>query len=550
MRDAAIAAERAGRPDEAARIFSEACAAYPRDASLLNSAGSFHARARDHARALVCFDGALAIQRDHGEAILNRAVTLSALGRDVEARRALVEAEPLLGRVARYWSARAAAERAGGDLSAAAFSYDRCLAIEPAHPRALHGRARAALERGEPEAADRYHQALAVTPGDAELWLGHAQSLAANGDTPRSLEIAAALVGQLPSWIAALELLAELRWATGERDLFSDHYETAVAQVADPAPLFRSWCGVLQGVDRYSEAAEVAARAAGVSDDDSSFRLMEAVHTGEAGDDERAARIFDTLALVSADRHLHEARHWLRLHDPARAEQLLASVIAERPGDVGAWALRDLAWRMMGDDRHQWLHGQPGLVALHPLALDASEFDAIVAMLDRVHDTAAVPIGQSVRDGTQTKGSLFDRHEPEAAVLRRAVADTLAEYRAGLPASDPRHPLLAHRDMPWRFAGSWSVRLARAGRHVAHIHPVGLISSASYFRLPPADPADRDGGTLELGASPGDLRIDVPAFATITPKLGYCALFPSTLYHGTRRFGAGQRMTAAFDVAI
>lgn len=53
-------------------------------------------------------------------------------------------------------------------------------------------------------------------------------------------------------------------------------------------------------------------------------------------------------------------RNWLRLGEIARAEAELATVRAAKPGDVVAWALTDLCWRLSGDARHEWLHGQPG----------------------------------------------------------------------------------------------------------------------------------------------------------------------------------------------
>jgi hypothetical protein len=36
----------------------------------------------------------------------------------------------------------------------------------------------------------------------------------------------------------------------------------------------------------------------------------------------------------------------------------------------------------------------------------------------------------------------------------------------------------------------------------------------------------------------------------IRPHVGRLALFPSTLFHGTRPFSAGERMTVAFDVVL
>jgi hypothetical protein len=120
-----------------------------------------------------------------------------------------------------------------------------------------------------------------------------------------------------------------------------------------------------------------------------------------------------------------------------------------------------------------------------------------------------------------------------------------------LPAADSAHPLLRHRDDIWRLAGSWSVRLSGGGDfHTSHIHPQGLVSSALYLEVPPANGQAAQEGWLEVGRPPPDLRLDLPPLQIIEPKPGHLALFPSTLYHGTRPFSTGRRMTAAFDVTL
>jgi len=40
----------------------------------------------------------------------------------------------------------------------------------------------------------------------------------------------------------------------------------------------------------------------------------------------------------------------------------------------------------------------------------------------------------------------------------------------------------------------------------------------------------------------------LPPIRTIEPKPGRLVLFPSTMWHGTRPFDAGERLTVAFDV--
>jgi hypothetical protein len=304
---------------------------------------------------------------------------------------------------------------------------------------------------------------------------------------------------------------------------------------------------MLQGADRFMEAAVVAATARIALGDSAPLALMEANYASQAGDDERAAAIFARLQLQGSERWLSEARHCLRTAQVEKAEQLTARVLRESPDSVGAWALRDFAWRLLGDPRHQWLHEQAGLVKPLQLGLD-DQLPAAVAFLDALHDKSTMPVGQSVRDGSQTRGGLLNRHEHEVRIIEERFREAVEQYREGLPPVDETHPLLRHRNAEWRFVGSWSIRVFEGGRHREHIHSKGLVSSAAYFVVPPATDADAQAGWLELGRPPPDLRIALPPLFSIEPIPGTCALFPSTLFHGTRPFPQGKRMTVAVDV--
>ena len=136
-------------------------------------------------------------------------------------------------------------------------------------------------------------------------------------------------------------------------------------------------------------------------------------------------------------------------------------------------------------------------------------------------------------------------------MLRQAIVEAVRAHVAQLPPPDPRHPQLRHRrDAPVRFSGSWSVRLVSGGRHANHVHPAGWFSSACYVALP--DPVSRGvppAGWLTLGEPPDELGLDLEPFRMVEPKPGRLVLFPSTMWHGTRPFDEGERLTVAFDVA-
>jgi len=548
-----LAQEAAARGDiaQARAILENGVTEFPDNAALANSAGHFAMQAKDAAAAEGHFARAVRLAPGSLEFATNRAVALARLERHGEALAQLKPFENAGVADARYCSARAAASRAVGDLTGAQLWYDRCLALEPGHARALHGRARVALERGAVDAATRFEQALAAKRNDPEAWLGLANALGAAGESQRARQIAETLVRQAPRWLDALRLLAQLRLSMGEEDFASHYAHAAQLALGDPAiPLAHA--DVLSGLGRHAEAAAITRAARTRFAGNSQLALAEAIHAGAAGDDARAEAVFASLSESSPERFVHEARHRIRRGELRRADTLLDRAAERDRWNIGIWALRGIIWRLAGDRRAEWLHGTKGLMRMVALPDAARVLDAAIPLLHRLHDGSALPLGQSLRGGTQTRGQLFARAEPQLGVLHDALMIAVEEYRSGLPPVDPAHPLLRHRGTTWSITGSWSVRLAGGGdRHTAHIHPQGIVSSALYCEIAGEFGSEDDqAGWLELGRSPPDLRVDLPPLASFRPRPGHLALFPSTLYHGTRPFAQGRRLTVAFDVTV
>jgi len=494
------------------------------------------------------FSRALALEPRNLEFVINRAIALGKRGLHQEGLALLTEHEESGFREARYWSVRAATARSAGRPAEAAAAYDRCLAIEPSHAKGLHGRARTALDRGEEDAVARFDAALAVNSSEADLWLGKAQALDVAGQHTAARDIAEQLVTQAPQWLEGLKFLSQLRLAAGEKD-FAAHYREAARRVPTDPGIPSAHAAVLAGLDYNEEAAEVSAEARKRFSSLPYFALLEAIHAGAAGQPERAEKIFADLDLDTSERAIHEARHRIRIGELARAEALLETAIGDEAVAHSAYALLGLVWRLNDDPRANWLHGQAGLVRLIPLRNSENVLPPAIETLHKLHENSPLPLGQSLRGGTQTRHILFHRHEPEFARLQEAIVGTLEDYRAGLPPYDEAHPLLRHRTAPWSLAGSWSVRMHGGGDyHTSHIHPQGMLSSALYLIVPDEAKSANQRGWLEIGRPPPDLGLDLGPLTTIEPQEGCLALFPSTLYHGTTSFGSGLRMTVAFDV--
>ncbi|QUL36608.1 putative 2OG-Fe(II) oxygenase [Erythrobacter sp. JK5] len=521
---------------------------HPDDAALADAAGDLALRSGDAAAAAAHFAAACRAAPTMLDYALNHAIALQRMDQHREALAVLEPHEKAGYSVARYGSIRALSERSLGHAGDAARWYDAALTAEPHHPRALHGRARVALERGEGDAVARFDAALAVNSGDADLWLGKAQALEVAGDIAGARTIAEQIAAQAPGFIAALEFLSGMKLAAGDAD-FAAPFRTAADKLPQDPNIPAGHAETLAGLDHAREAAEIAAAARSRFPNEPHFALLEAVHAGSAGEWERAEAIFATLPTDSAMRALHEARHRLRAGDTARAEALLERALVDNAWDISAWALRGICWRLADDDRAGWLHEQQGLVQLRPLAGRDGLIGDAVSELRRLHAGSALPLGQSLRGGTQTRGILFQRTEPLLAELHAAIRATLEDYRRELAPLDQHHPLLRHRETAWQLAGSWSVRLTGGGDyHTAHIHPQGIVSSALYLVVPEEAHHEGQRGWLEVGRPPPDLGLDLPPLRVIEPQEGHLALFPSTLYHGTTAFGSEERMTVAFDV--
>jgi tetratricopeptide (TPR) repeat protein len=543
----ALVEERLGDAAAALAAFEAALKAAPGDGALLGSFARFLA-GREPERALGLYERAIALAPPALDARYNRALLLQKLGRhgaalaDLDAVAAARREDP------KVHSARGNSLRALGRLREAGSAYDRALRVEPRRPTALVGRATIAKERGEAQAAELHRRALAVRPGDPQLILGLAEALEMEGD-PAAREVLAQAVAAQPGWAEGQEALARMRWEAGEGRAATSEFERALEAAPRSLELWTAYARTLGAADLSAEAADAAARGrAATGSGDLRLMMIEAVRASEAGQVERADRLFAALPPDAPGVARMEMRHRVRCGDFARAAALGERARAEEPWDVATWAMTGLLWRLMDDPRAHWLLGQPGLVSARALPLTPADLDRIAGRLRQLHTTRAHPPGQSLRGGTQTRGLLFERDEPEIAALRRTIETAITDYWGDLPPFDPAHPLLRHREGQPRIAGSWSVRLTGGGFHIAHYHPNGVLSSACYLVVPePRAPME---GWLEIGGPPGGLGLEIEPFQQIEPRPGLMALFPSFFFHGTRPFAEGERLTVAFDVAV
>ena len=449
---------------------------------------------------------------------------------------------------AKLWQVAGLLHRKLDDLGPAIAMLKEAARLAPRDPLIAHTLARAHLEAGLPS-IQYFQSARRLAPADPEVLVGLVAAVEEEAGPVAAVEALELLLGPNPTWIAGLELLMRLRWQCGDQEGFAADYERAFAIAPRDMALWRSLILTLTQADKYELALDLVLRGRRQAGPNVVFDANEAVCRSELGQFEAAEPMFARLAsLDDATIRLRHVRHLLRTDRIAEAAELAGSM-AKTPTAFMFWPYLSIAWRLLDDPRWQWLEGDDRLVGVYDLGLESLE--ALAERLRSLHRTTHQPLEQSVRGGTQTQGNLFQRIEPEFRALRSAIVAAVERHVAQLPPPDPDHPTLrVRRDTRVRFSGAWSVRLTGGGHHANHIHPAGWFSSALYVALPePEARGEPPAGWLTLGVPQAELGIDLPPIRRVEPKPGRLVLFPSTLWHGTVPFEAGERLTVAFDVA-
>ncbi len=424
------------------------------------------------------------------------------------------------------------------------------LARSPGDAVARHNRAVELRRLGRTdEALCEIERALKSGSRAPETALMYAHLLADAGRYAEAVEEYRMLIAREPRAIDAHETLARLLPQIGRGAEALDSYRQALQIAPDWGALWLSALGTAKDLREGAQLLDWAQAVETRFGPDTLVTTLCAQALCWRGDDHTALDLVQSgIAADPQHQPLHStlAHVALRLGDPvlARAAALQAAQLA--PNDQTSWALLSVALRLLEDPREYWLTDYDA----HVLEIDLAglDLDATAACLSRLHTTQHQPAEQSLRHGTQTRGDLFDRSDPEIVALEAALEDAISAALSRLP-SDPEHPFARRNTGAIRFVGAWSVRLRASGYHIDHIHPSGWLSSACYISLPPEIDGTANAGALQFGVPDAALGLDLSPRRIMRPRAGRLVLFPSYFWHGTIPFESAEpRLTVAFDV--
>ena len=238
------------------------------------------------------------------------------------------------------------------------------------------------------------------------------------------------------------------------------------------------------------------------------------------------------------------------------AADYLSQALEIEPHNQEVWAYQGLLWRLTGDSRHDWLNDYDNLLKEYDLPVPdgfaslPAFMSELSAYLLTLHTSRRQPLDQSVRNGTQSLGMLFEKSNPLIAGIKQSVEMVLQDY-LGAMKKDAKHPFYSRFDKAARFTGSWSVRLGEGGYHSNHVHPYGWLSCCNYVSLPPLgeDSVGDRAGWIRFGETSLQLGEREQVARAIKPEVGKCVFFPSYFWHGTYAFSSElPRMTVPCDM--
>ena len=441
--------------------------------------------------------------------------------------------------------------------------YQRALEINPDHVTARHNLALCyKLNEQLALATYSYKLALKLAPKNAEIHYNYANALFESGEYEQAEAEYLKSIEQNPGFVLAHETLYEFYWQAGRHEELERSYQKAIAQSPSDISLRLSYINSLSAIGRDETAQHQLDQALSI---ETTAALLHAQGRLAANQlDYRRAQIAFTKALGQAF-DLRTAQDLVRVHI-TQANYDLAQAVLDRlfsfaPLNQLTWALQGLCWRLLGDERYQWLidyENHIGVFTL-PVPVGYSSLADFLAELESVllgmHKTQVAPSQQTLKSGTQTPGRLLQKRNPVIANYKASLAQVVESYLQRF-SPDENHPFLQRLTTAmsgqFTFSGSWSVKLKPQGFHVNHVHPEGWISSASYIALPDtmSDQASQS-GCIKFGESALMLGEREVVERVIHPAAGQLVLFPSYTWHGTYAFEGDTsdfRLTAPFDV--
>ncbi|WP_210330260.1 tetratricopeptide repeat protein [Aliikangiella sp. G2MR2-5] len=443
-------------------------------------------------------------------------------------------------------------------VEAAQNIYQDILDLEPNFTPALHNLAiiyRNCLKFKE--SVELLERALKHTSKPANIYQTLGSVHASMGEATKAQDYFEKAIEQEPLNASHHHWLNQLLWVT-RSDSFLSSYKKIIKQNPQAYPLKRELAYKLILAKEYDQAQEILEWL--ILNDKSepmNFKLLGTVY--------RKKRLFEEAieshrqaVKLSPSTLVYQEELVTSLLSNAEAESALKRVnqlIKRDSSHQGYWALKATALRILGNEEYYDLYDFEKLVLREFIEVpqgykDLNAFNQnLFDHLERFHSSVQQPLDQSLMNGTQSVGNLFDTDIPVIKQLREQFDKKMLEFISKFPKSNT-HPVFSRNTGMFRYTGAWSVILKREGFHNNHFHSLGWYSGPYYVQVPDiVDKSEKQEGWVKFGQPGIECVLDLPPELFVKPEQGLMVRFPSYMWHGTIPFESEQsRITVALDL--
>ncbi|WP_218417998.1 tetratricopeptide repeat protein [Alteromonas lipotrueae] len=352
----------------------------------------------------------------------------------------------------------------------------------------------------------------------------------------------------------AQEELASFLWEEGVNSPF-EYIEPHINHEGTATSFVLAYIKLLVRADQFKKALDVLNRLEPLLGSNLEFYIYKARVHRELGDYHASLNYVEKGEKLKVKNSIGlESEAGYTLLSLGRAKEAytkFAKLVKQEPLNQGWWTMLSTCYYLQNEEsKYHWLCNYQQLLAVVPVLPNKesrqSLNNALRDVLEALHQNERHPIGQSLRNGTQTYENLFEGNNEVINTLSRLILERAGEFIA-LQSNDRKHPFLSRLSKDLIYKGSWSVKLRSEGYHRSHYHPEGWLSGVYYVDVP--DAVDKHGeGWLTFGRADIANQNFEGDFA-VKPRSGNLILFPSYMWHGTNAFTSSTaRLTVAFDI--
>jgi len=373
-----------------------------------------------------------------------------------------------------------------------------------------------------------------------------------NGENSKGMAVIEKGLRILPYELELNQLNADLRWEMNDRDYLS-HYRSLDKDLMNQQLLSDFFYKTLR-TGKLSETSSILKKLEIKFSDSiaTSIARCEYLYCSAQYED-----IIIYLKDKEQSRILHELeRDWLgRAYiasgDYNSSVQEYSKLLSSAPDNQGYWCLYATALKFIKNEEYEYLYNYDKLVFSKKISPpkgygNIKDFNReLKNALISVHSMEVQPINQSLVNGTQTVGRIFERTEAIIEKFQEVLKGEIYQLINKLP-FDAKHPTLKYASSDFKFSGAWSVKLKKNGFHKSHFHSEGWYSGVYYVNLPPLKGNE---GKLMFGKPDVVIPAEIEPDRVVDVEEGKLVLFPSFFWHGTYPFQAEkERLTIAFDI--